>query len=150
MYKLLLFILFSINFLLAETITITHQKDGLRLHSNPRGKYNVEYADIQNLSHLDTDYGSPDVPVYVYRVILEHGQTVNHWQIQHIDKEMLDGTYAVQTKRPQWRQDKDVEAPPKTARPKTENGLYPSKVVQFLGIKHFKGRPIAHFAVSPV
>ena len=128
-----------------QTFTINHDFNYVNIHSD--GKYHtVEYTDKIDLSGLDNPQGQPQLPVYLYRISLKSGETIQSFKIEDFRERKLEGNYRIRILQPLWRQDLG-EINAIAANTTLKN--YPEDVIEFKGIKYFNGHPIAHFAVHP-
>ena len=146
---ILFFFFWGFSTIQAKTIVIEHNPQKI-IFSKANTYDHVEYAGILNGSPLAAKPGSPDLPVYIYRVVLESGQTIRSFKVTNLEQEALDGSFAINPSQVPWNQESDQ----KTIQPDLSiyesSTPYPQTAVKFLGVQHFNGKPIAHFAVWPI
>ncbi len=148
--RYLFFIFFFLGFSLlqAKDIVITHDVRKIVL-SKIDSFDHVEYTGVLNGAQLATKPGMPDLPVYIYRVVLQPGQTIRSFKITGVDQTELSGTFNIEPCAKPWTQESTrTFVPPDPAVYQSTNP-YPQVVVKYLGVQHFNGRPVAHFAVYP-
>ena len=140
---LLIFFLFTLGF--SQTFTINHDYNLVHIHND--GTYQtIEYLGAIDLSGLDIPEGQPQLPVYMYRVPLDKGETVSEFDVDEIKEQKIDGIFNIKIQQPLWHQDFDKNNIILAATDQTD---FPDKIIEFKGIKYFNGFPIAHFAVHP-
>ncbi len=146
----LIFIFFflGLSLIQAKTIVITHDS-GKIAFSKIDSFDHIEYTGILNGAPLANKPGAPDLPVYIYRLTLEEGQTIQSFSIVNLQQEELSGLFNIDPLQRLWSQEtKQTTVHPD---PVIYNQVkpYPQAVVKFLGVQHFNGKPIAHFAIYP-
>jgi hypothetical protein len=109
----------------------------------------IDYTAEINGSELSPERGAPDLPVYIYRIVLPTGETVTDFSIRNISESKLPGVFNVRPRPAAWTQftpENDSENLPAST---NWQGSYPALIAEYLGTRHFNGVPVAHFAVSP-
>jgi hypothetical protein len=147
-YSILILILIILPVTIhAQTFNIRHDIKKLKIEE--KGAFqSVDYTGELNVSALDNRIDQPDIPVYLYKIALDPSETVKSFTIKNVVEQRLDGTYNIQPQRELWHQ--DLEESPPQFNLKYEQKIYPTQVIKFLGVKHFNGIPIAHFAIYPL
>ncbi|HHJ52226.1 MAG TPA: hypothetical protein ENJ89_03440, partial [Caldithrix abyssi] len=146
---ILLVIVLSAQLVSAQTFRIEHDRNNLAIvktDSYDRIKYNG----ITDLSALEPAIGAPQLPVYLYRVRLQPGETVTDLHIDRVVREEIDGVFSVYPRQPLWNQSADNQFVSPDEKAYASEDLTPAAPVRFLGTGRFNGITIAHFAVSPV
>ena len=150
--RIILFIFFffcGFSMIQAKTISIEHNPQ--KIIFSKIDKYDhIEYSGILNGSPLTTQPGAPDLPFYVYRVLLQPGETIQSFSVSDLQQVELKGQFNIMPRQKPWAEYADHSFIPADANIYKGNMPYPKTVVQFLGVQHFNGRPIAHFAVWPL
>jgi len=143
--QVLFFVLSSLYLLSAQSYLIEHNISDLELTKKDHYDF-IQYKNKLNLSSLNTTPGAPDLPVYMYKINLAPNESVRDFKIESISEKALEGTFYPAPVQPLWNQ----ESQPGDIKP--DKALYQKAqpVLRFLGVKHFNGQAIAHFAVSPV
>ncbi len=149
MRRLLFLLLIGVTLVTAQTISIDHQPQKIIIQKN--GDFDrIEYAGLSATSELYVQPGAPALPVYVYSIILHPGERIASFKIRNLQQTEWKGTFNIAPRQNPWSQfsEKEVVAPdPQIYHSHTP---YPRNVVKFLGVQHFNGHPIAHFAIWPV
>ncbi len=136
-------------FLFSQTYHITHHIESLEIKHS--GSYDVlDYKEALNVSALNPQSGAPDVPVYLYKIPLQPGQTVQNFTIDDFQEKAVEGQFLVQPRQPLWNQFSDGHFVEPDKEYYASGRSFPEQPVKFLGVGHFNGIPIAQFAVSPV
>ncbi|NOX90151.1 MAG: T9SS type A sorting domain-containing protein [Calditrichaeota bacterium] len=141
-------VLLGFSFLQAQTIKLEHHSELINIQKD--GSFDrLEYRGKVNLSALNPELGVPDLPFYIYRVVLEPGVKIKSFRITNTDYQDLAGKFNIIPRQKPWTQfsnDVFIEPDPEIYQ---SSQPYPRQSVQFLGIQFFNGKPIAHFAISP-
>ncbi len=143
---LILFLSFSMG--LASTFSIDHNPQLIRTW-NENGYDFLQYPGTELFNELGNMPGAPQVPFYIYRVVLPVGKTVNDFSVGDVNIMPLQGTFSLAPQQRAWSefaQNSKFSPDPEFYQ---LSQPFPQKFVRFLGVQHFNGIPIAHFAVYP-
>ncbi len=147
-FAFIVFVFWGFSIAAANTVVLEHNPQKI-VFSKIGSFDHVEYEGILNGAPLVTQPGAPDLPVYVYSILLNAGQTVRSFKITDLQQQELAGTYVIDPFSGLWSQEQETHtAVPDPAVYQTDR-RYPQAIVRFLGVQHFNGRPVAHFAVWP-
>jgi hypothetical protein len=139
----------TINFVCAQTYFIEHDFDQVKIEKNG-ALYSLDYLAEINLSSLGEEIDQPDLPVYIYKILLPGNTTINSYSIEAIKEIELEGSFNIEPKKKLWTQfTKKAELKQNTGQ-YSKDKQFPEQAVKYLGVKHFNGLPIAHFAVYPL
>jgi len=142
-------LLAGLQFVFSQTYHLTHHMESLEI--TPSGSYVVlDYKEALNVSSLNPQSGAPDVPVYLYKIPLQPGQTVQDFTIDDFQEQAIEGQFLVRPRQPMWNQFTDKRFVEPDEKYYNSGRSFPQAPVKFLGVAHFNGIPIAQFAVSPV
>ncbi|MBN2426667.1 MAG: T9SS type A sorting domain-containing protein [Calditrichaceae bacterium] len=146
--KTIIILLGLLWYLSAQNYEINHNLADLHIKFKD-GYHQIDYNGILNLSSLHKDIGYPDLPVYIYKIALGEGITVESFKVHSILSAELKGGYSVALRKKPWRQNLDVDPYDQSGEIKLEN-VYPEDVIHYIGTNNFGGQFIAHFEIHPV
>lgn len=144
----ILFIFLWAPFLLSGTFTINHDKDQIRIERK-NDFHHVDYQGIHNLSALNDALGKPDLPEYVFRIVLEGSTAGQDISIESVSRRKLEGEFRISPRQEPWHQGMAKSTGVISFEGYNYEGLYPARILEFTGIKFFNGVPIAHVLVRP-
>ena len=150
MKRILSVLLLNIYLLFGQVYTIEHNVNKVNI-STENNTVKVIYERDNGGSLLANPVGAPDLPVYIYRIVLSAPQDIQNLRILESETVRLDGTYLLKTVAPPLSQKGQSAKLAARAKNVISSGdIYPSTPIRFTGVKYFNGLPIAHFAVYPL
>ncbi len=149
MHRYFLILLFTLNVLRAESITIEHSIQDIQLITeNNQTRVNLtRHVDIAAFSDVP---GQPQLPAYVYKITLPVGASIDKWHVDQIKTLPFEGQFNVPPRQALWRQDLPPAFTPAEESIYKSGQPFPEQTVQFTGVKSFNGQPIAHFLIRPI
>ncbi len=143
-------IFFCMSILYSQTYVIQHDFNQLQI-TEEDGLHHIDYLAQPNLSQLDNQVGQPDLPVYIYKIVLPAETSVADFTVSKISEQEVTGRFNIKSQQPLWYQDAPKNNAAQSAATEFQGKrTFPDQIVQYTGTKYFNGIPIAHFAVHPV
>lgn len=149
MHRYFLVLLVSINWVMAQSLTIEHNPNDVQIITE-NGQTRVKLTSHLDISPLFAKPGQPELPAYIHKITLPTGTTIDQWHIEKIETTPIEGTFNIFPRQALWNQDTPDDFINANESIYGSDQPFPEQAILFSGVKSFNGQPIAHFLIQPL